>query len=241
MSLSLPSQGLLNRQTAPLVRAGSDSLKAIAALLGAGQQAFKFTPDHVRSTETFTLQRLAEGRPDYIGFSITTAMQSSNAVMFELMPMMRTEAISFIHEYYSFPKELAIATPAQAPPSYVEVEKSERSFTLERYALGATTTVQELRTSEGQFIFRGKLITVAVAFIDVAELLAIDALLTIPSLYAQYYIESGQHPIDLQRTGRMTDLYWDILRSRDNGASELFSLVKRYRSTRRTSCRRTSS
>lgn len=226
MSLSLPAQGYLNRQTAPLVRAGSDSLKAIAALLGAGQAPFKFSPDQVRSTETFTLQRLAEGRAEYLGYSITAAMQSSNAVMINLMPMMRTDAIKGIREYWAFPKALAIATPAQAPPSYVEVEKREHSFSLERYALGATTTVQELRTAEGQFIFRGKLITVAVAFIDVAELLAIDALLTIPSLYAQYYIESGQHPIDLQRTGRMTDLYWDILRSRDNGMAELLDMVR---------------
>lgn len=226
MSLSLPHPGYLGRQVAPLVRAGTDSLKAVANILGTGQKAFAFSPNDVRATETFTLQRLAEGKPEYIGFSISTAMQSSNAAIIELMPMLRTNATTFVYEYFSFPKELAIATPAQAPPSYVEVEKRSREVTLDRYALGATTTVQELRTAEGQFIFRGKLITIAVAFIDVAELLAIDAFLTLPTLYAQYYIEAGQHPLDLQRVGRMTDLYFDIMRQRDNGFAELVDMIR---------------
>lgn len=226
MALVFPSEGALNQQTSPLVRAGADALKSVANVLGSTQQNFTFNPGDVRSVETLTLQRLAEGKSDYLGFTITTAMQSSNAAIFELFPMVKASTITFFHEYYSFPKELAIATPAQAPPSYVEVEKRSREVTLERYALGATTTVQELRTAEGQFVFRGKLITVAVGFIEVAELLAIEMLLTTPSLYAQYFIEAGQHPIDLQRTGRMTDLYFDIMRRRENGFAELVDLVR---------------
>lgn len=226
MALVFPHEGALHQQTAPLVRAGADALKSVANVLGSTQQNFTFQPGDVRSVETLTLQRLAEGKSDYLGFTITTAMQSSNAAIFELFPMVKASTITFFHEYYSFPKELAIATPAQAPPSYVEVEKRSREVTLERYALGATTTVQELRTAEGQFVFRGKLITVAVGFIEVAELLAIEMLLTTPSLYAQYFIEAGQHPIDLQRTGRMTDLYFDILRRRENGFAELVDLVR---------------
>lgn len=225
MAMTTPHQGFLNRQTAPLVRAGTDSLKAIANVLGPSQKPFVFQPDQVRSVETFTLQRLAEGKPEYIGFSITTAMQSSNAAIFQLMPMMRTNAITFIQEYFEFNKELATVAPKGAPPSYIEVEKRTREVTLEHYILGATTTVQELRTAEGQFIFRGKLITLAVGFIEVAELLAIDTLLNTPSLFAQWYVEANQHPIDLQRTGRMVDLFWDILRL-DNGFAELVNWVR---------------
>jgi hypothetical protein len=221
-----PHQGILQRQTAPLTQAGSHPLRAITNVLGAPQQNFRFSPDDVRSTETFTLQRLAEGKPDYVGFTITSAMQSANPAILQVMPLVRTNAIEFVHEYFSFPQELAVETPAQAPPGYVEVEKSSRQSSLTSFALGLTSTVQELRTSEGQFIFRGKMITVAIGFIQVAELLAMRALLETPSVYAMYYVQAGQHPIDLARTGRMQDLYFDIMRRRDNGFSELVDLVR---------------
>src|SRR6056297_1539964 len=223
---STPYQGNLGRFAAPLTKSGQSPVRAITNLIGPPQQNFPFSADDVRSVETFTLQRLAEGKQDYIGFSITSAMQSANPSILEVMPMLETNAIEFQHEVFTFPKELAVQTPAQAPPGYVEVKKTSRSQTLTRIALAATTTVQELRTAEGQFIFRGKLITVAIGFIESAELMAMEALLETPSLYAEYYVKAGQHPIDLQRVGRMNDLYFDIMRRRDNGFSQLVDMVK---------------
>lgn len=232
MALNIPTSSFLDTQIAPRLKAGYDALTSVANVLGATTKNFTFTPDQVRAVETFTLQRLMEGRAEYLGFTITSAMQSANPAIFELFPMIKTNDITFSTDYYEFPKQIAIATPAQAPPSYVKVEKRSHHVTLERYSLAATTTVQELRTAEGQFIFRGKLITVAVGFIDAAELLAIQLLLTRPSFYAQYWIESGQHPFDLARAGRMTDLYFDILRRRENALPELVDLVRQSMSQR---------
>lgn len=226
MSLSTPVSGYLDRQIAPLVKSGSDSIQQLAGILGPTKNNFVFSPDQVRTSETFTLQRLAEGKSDFTGFSMSSAIQDSNPAILQLFPMLKVDNITFDHFYYSFPKALAIATPAQAPPAYVEAAKRQRSVTIERYALGATTTVQELCTAEGQFVMRGKLVTVAVGFIEVMELLAINLLLTMPTMYAEYFVKAGQSQIDLQRAGRMNDLYFDIMRRRDNGFAELVDMVK---------------
>ena len=221
----------MQTQLAPLLQAGTDSIQSVVKVLGLPQQNYPFHADHFRAVETYTLQRLAEGKQQYTGYTLTTAMASSNAQIFRVFPFKEAQAIKFMHQYFDFNKELAVQTPAQSPPGYVEVQESSSETTLNRYALGATTTVQELKTSKGQFIWRGKLIIVAIAFIETSELLAIQTLLTVPSIYAKYFVASGQHPLDLARAGRMKDLFWDILRSRENGMSELIDSMKQEFST----------
>jgi len=211
---------------APLLTGGTDSIQSVVKVLGLPQENFAFNTDQARSVETYTLQRLAEGKQQYTGYTITTAMASSNAQIFEVFSFEQAQAIEFVHQYFDFEKELAVQTPAQSPPGYVEVKESSTKTTLNRYALGATTTVQELKTSKGQFIWRGKLIIVSIAFIETSELLVIQTLLTTPSLYAQYAAASGIHPLDLARAGRMKDVLWDILRTRENGFAELVDLMQ---------------
>lgn len=222
----LPHGGPGQLQLQPLLTPGVDSIQSVVKALGLPQQNFPFTTEQNRAVETFTLQRLAAGTSQYTGFTITSAMASSNAQIFRVMPFVEATAIKFTHQYFDFHKELAVQTPAQAPPGYVEVSESETETTLNRYALGATTTVQELKTAKGQFIWRGKLIIVSIAFIETAELLAIQALLTTPSLYAQYFVQSGQHPIDLARAGRLRNEWWDILHTSENGMAELIDMIQ---------------
>lgn len=216
----------LSAQTGPLTRNGGNPLAAMAGLLGPTQQTYVYNPEHTNDTEVFTLSKLMEGKSAYIGLTITSAMQSSNAAVFRLMPMKRVDAIEFVHQTYEFPKEIAARLPEQAAPAYVKVQKSSRRMSLSRYGLAATTTVQELRTTEGQFLWRGKLITLAIGFLEVAELLAIDALLNTPTFYAKYYVERGEHLIDIARAGRLNNSYFDILRRNENGFSVLKNLVR---------------
>jgi len=216
----------MQAQLAPLLTPGSDSIHSVIKAIGLPQQNFPFHTDQQRSVETYTIQMLARGKQQYTGFTLTTAMASSNAQIFTIFPFEEAQAIKFMHQYFDFDKELAVQTPAQSPPGYVEVKESETETTLNRYALGATTTVQELKTAKGQFIWRGKLIIVSIAFIETAELLAIQALLTTPSIYAQYFVASGQHSLDLARAGRIKKEQFDILHSRDNGFSELVDMYQ---------------
>jgi len=218
--------GTLRTAEAPLVASGDNQLRALARVIGVNQQNYQFDADQVRSVEKYTLQHLAEGKPQYIGSTITSAMQSANASILEVMPMIEAEGITFRHQYYEFVRELAVETPAQAPPNYLEVQESETEATLTRHAIGITTSVQELRTSKGQFFFMGKLIQATVAFVEQAELHAMRALLEQPSFYARYYAARGQYELDLARAGRIKDEYWDILRRSDNGFFELADLVK---------------
>lgn len=225
-------QGLLQSQTQPLVVSGTDSLTSMTQVLGVSQQTFPFEPDQLKAVETMTLQRLMEGKSQYYGFTVTSMMQSANPVLLRVFPTKRTNALKHIEEFYDFPKEFAVETSAGAPPGYVKVAKSSRETTLSMYNLGATTTVQELRTSEGQFIWLGKLITVAIGFIEIAEMLVIQALLTTPSFYAQYYVKTGLHEIDLARAGRMKEIFFDILHRHDNGMAELLNAVRQDMSSR---------
>jgi len=218
--------GTLRTAEQPLVSSGDSQLRALARVIGVNQQSQPFHTDDVRSVETYTLQHLAEGKPQYLGATITSAMQSANAAIFQVMPMLQAQSIKFMHQYYEFVRELAVETPAQAPPNYLEVQESESEATLTRHAIGITTTVQELRTSKGQFFFMGKLIQATVAFIEQAELHAIRALLEQPSFYARYYAARGAYELDLARAGRIKDEYWDILRRSTNGFFELADLVK---------------
>lgn len=216
----------MQAQLHPLLVSGTDSIQSVIKAIGLPQQNFPFHTDQQRSVETYTLQALARGKQQYTGFTLTTAMASSNAQIFTVFPFTEAQAIKFMHQYFDFDKEIAVQTPAQSPPGYVEVKESETETTLNRYALGATTTVQELKTAKGQFIWRGKLIIVSIAFIETAELLAIQALLTTPSIYAQYFVASGQHSLDLARAGRIKKEQFDILHTRDNGFSELVDMYQ---------------
>lgn len=220
------NDNFLSAQTGPLTRNGGNPLSAMAGLLGPSQQSYIYNPEHTNDVETFTLSKLMEGKSAYIGLTITSAMQSSNAAVLRLMPMKRVDTTEFIYQTYEFPKEIAARLPEQTAPAYVKVQKSSRTSHLSRYGLAATTTVQELRTTEGQFLWRGKLITVAIGFLEVAELLAIEALLNTPTFYAKYYVERGEHLIDIARAGRLNNSYFDILRRNENGFSVLKNLVR---------------
>lgn len=217
-----PAQSTL----APLVAAGDHELRALARAIGVNQQSFEFHPDQVRSVETYTLQHLAQGQPQYIGQTIASAMTSANAGVLAIAPMQRASGIEFRHVYYEFVAELAVETPAQAPPNYLEVQESETSATLTRHALAVTATVQELRTSKGQFFFMGKLIYLTIAFIEQAELKLFTALIETPSAYARYTAARNQWEVDLSRAGRVKDEYWDILRRHDNGFFALRDLLE---------------
>ncbi len=210
---------------APLVASGDSELRALARAIGVNQQSFEFHPDQVRSVETYTLQHLMEGRPQYIGQTIASAMSSTNAGVLAIAPMQRAEGVEFRHVYYEFVAELAVETPAQAPPNYLEVQESETRATLTRHALAVTATVQELRTSKGQFFFMGKLIYLTIAFIEQAELKFFQALIETPSAYARYSAARNQWEMDLARAGRVKDEYWDILRRHDNGFFALRDLI----------------
>src|SRR6056297_1865993 len=226
MPYTVHNDGYLAPQTAPLTKNGVHPLVAMAVVLGPPQTNYKFDPSQVNAVENFTLSKLMEGKQDFIGITLQTVMQSANPAVFSIFEMKPTGSKDYVHISYDFPKEPAVRTAAQAPPPYVKVVKSSRSGTLSMYRLGATTSVQELRTTEGQFLWKGKLTTVAIGFIEVAELLVIESLLGTPSMYAKWYVESGQHLIDLARAGRLGDQYWDILRRNDNGFFVLMNLVR---------------
>jgi len=210
----------------PLVSPGQSQLRALSRVIGVNEQSQPFMTDDVRAVETYTLQHLAEGKAQYIGATITSVMTSANAAIFQVMPMRLAESTTFRHQYYEFVRELAVETPAQAPPNYLEVRESETTATLTRHSIGITTTAQELRTSKGQFFLIGKFTMATVAFIEQAELHAIRALLDQPSYYAQYYAARGAYELDLARAGRIKDEFWDILRRDDNGFFTLADLVK---------------
>lgn len=216
----------MHSEVAPLVSSSVSELRALARAIGVNPQRFDFHPEDVRSIEHFTLEHLAAGNPVYIGSSITSAMQSANAGIFQIMPMLRAEGIEFRHQYFEVVPELAVETPAQAPPNYLEIQESETTATLTRHALGVTATVQELRTAKGQFFFMGKLIYLTVAFVEQAELHAFQALVETPSSYAAYVAKRAAWDIDLARAGRINDDLWDILRRNENGFFVLRDLLE---------------
>ena len=210
---------------APLTKGGVSELHALSRAIGVNTQSYTFDPKDNRTVENFTLQHLAEGHPIYIGQSMASAIESANPSIFRVMPVARADGIVFRHQYFEVVKELAVETPEQAPPNYIEVRENESEATLTRHALGVTATVQELRTAKGQFFFMGKLIYLAVAFVEQFELHALRALTQNPSAYAHYVASRNVWDIDLARAGRARDEYWDIVRRHDNGFFVLRDLV----------------
>ncbi len=223
MSTGFP--GILNSQIAPLVQTGDSELRAIARAIGANQQSFLYDTNQTRAVETFTLQHLIGDSATYLSATVSSAMQSANPSIFRLAPMLRAETTRFKTQHYEFIAELAVETPAQAPPNYLEVQESEFEAGLTRHALAVTATVQELRTAKGQFFFMGKLIYLTIAFIEQAELKFFQAVVETPSVYARYAFLRNQWEIDLARVGRVKDEYWDILRRNPSGFFTLRDLV----------------
>lgn len=213
--------GNLQTDIQPLVSAGVSELRALARAIGVNPQRFEFHPEDARAIESFTLEHLAAGNPVYIGSSITSAMQSANAGIFRLMPMLRADGIEFVSQWFEVVPEIAVETPAQAPPNYLEIKERQQTATLTRHALGVTATVQELRTAKGQFFFMGKLIYLTVAFVEAAEMHAFQALVETPTAYANYVLRTAAWEMDLARAGRARDEFWDILRRSPNGFFEL--------------------
>lgn len=220
------AQGLLQSTVQPLVGTSVSSLTAVAQALGPPMMSFPHSADKARAVETLTLQRILEDKNAYLGFSIVTLMNSANPAMIELFPIKLTNALEHIQDFYEFPKEIAMHTSPGAAPGQSGSVKTQRKWTLTQYNFGQSTTVQELRTTEGQFVWKGKLIILAIAFIEVAEMLVIQALLDTPSYYAEYFVKRGEHEINLNRAGRMKDIFFDCLHRSDNGMAELTNAVR---------------
>jgi len=219
-------QGILQSQTQPLVGAGVSAVAAMTRVLGVTNVQYPHNPDDANPVETLSIQRILEGKNEYNGFSIISMMESANPVLLQLFPMKPTNTLTHIQEFYDFPKEFAVETAPGSAPGYSKSAKTQKSYTLTQYRFGAKTTLQELRTEEGMFVWYGKLIVLAIAFIEVAEMLVIKCLLEVPTYYAEYYVKTGQHEIDLARAGRMKDMFFDILHRRENGMAELVNVVR---------------
>lgn len=233
--MSTPSaQGLLHSTTQPLVTAGANSLASVVQVLGPPNISFPHSADSAQAVETLTLQRILENKNAYQGFSIVTLMESANPAMLELFPTKLTNTLTHVQDFYEFPKEMAMHTSPGAAPGQSGTAKTTRTWTLTQYNFGQSTTVQELRTTEGQFVWKGKLIILAIAFIEVAEMLVVQCLLDTPSYYAEYFVHRGLHEIDLARAGRMKDLFFDILHRSDNGMAELVNAVRQDMSGQRS-------
>jgi hypothetical protein len=219
-------QGVLHSQTQPLVTAGISAVQAMTRVLGVSNVQYPHNPDDANPVETLSIQRILEGKNEYNGFSIISMMESANPVLLQLFPMKPTNTLTHIQEFYDFPKEFAVETAPGSAPGYSKSAKTQKSYTLTQYRFGAKTTLQELRTEEGMFVWYGKLIVLAIAFIEVAEMLVIKCLLEVPTYYAEYYVKTGLHEIDLARAGRMHDMFFDILHRRENGMAELLNAVR---------------
>lgn len=217
--------GYLSSDYSPLVASGVSELRALARAIGVSTQEYRYNPSDNRTIENFALHQLIGDDFQVMGQNIVSVLESANAGIFAIMPLLRAEGINFRHYYYEVVPELAVETSAQAPPNYLEVAKSSTEATLTRHALGVTATVQELRTAEGQFFFMGKLAYLAVAFTEQAELHAFRAITDTPSSWALYAASRNVWDIDLARVGRVKDEYWDILRRVENGFFVLRDLI----------------
>lgn len=219
-------EGVMRSTTAPLTMTGANALASMAQVLGVSNMRYNFNPNEENPSEVMGLQRALEGKNAFVGYSLVSMMVSANPAMLQLFPVKRTNTLTHEYHYIDFPKQFAVETSPGAAPGFPTFAKSKRTATLTQYQFGATTTFQELRHSEGLTIWYGKLIVMATAFIEAAEMLVVQCLLDMPSYYAQYFIQTGKHQIDLARAGRLHDLFFDILHRRDNGMAELVDAVR---------------
>lgn len=219
-------ESVLRSTTQPLTNSGANALASLTQVLGVTNMNYVHNPDEENPAEVMGLQRALEGKNAYVGFSLISMMTSANPALLQLFPVKRTNTLTHEYNYIDFPKEFAVETSPGSAPGYPTFAKSKRTATLTMYQFGATTTFQELRHSEGLMIWYGKLITLAISFTEVAESLVVQCLLDTPSYYAEYFIKSGKHEIDLSRAGRLHDLFFDILHRRENGMAELIDAVR---------------
>ena len=219
-------EGVLRSTTAPLTMAGANALASMTQVLGVPNIHYPLNRDEENPAEVMALERALAGKNAFLGYSLVSMMVSANPAMLQLFPVKRTNTLTHEYHYIDFPKEFAVETSPGAAPGYPTFAKSKRTATLSQYQFGATTTFQELRHSEGLTIWYGKLIVMATAFIETAEMLVVQCLLETPSYYAEYYVKTGKHEIDLARAGRLHDLFFDILHRRENGMAELVDAVR---------------
>mgnify|MGYP001251366674 CR=1 FL=1 len=219
-------EGVLRSTTAPLTATGANQIATMAQVFGVTNINYVHNPDEENPAEVMSLQRALEGKNAFAGQSLLAMMTSANPVLLQLFPVKRTNTLTHEYHYIDFPKEFAVETSPGSAPGYGTFAKSKRTATLSMYQFGARTTFQELRHSEGVTIWYGKLITMAICFIEAAEALVIQCLLDTPSFYAEYFVKTGKHEIDLARAGRLHDLFFDVLHRRDNGMAELVDAVR---------------
>ena len=220
------NEGVLRSTTQPLVDSGRSWVSTMTNVLGLSNHKFPHNPVNETPAETMPIQRALEGKNNHIPATLISMMVSANPVLLQLFPVKRTNTLTTEFETLDFPKEFALETAPGSAPAYPTFATGKRSVTCSMYQFGATTTFQELRHAEGLTIWYGKLITMCNAFIEIAEMSVVQALLEVPSYFAEYFIKTGLHEIDLARAGRMHDLFFDVLRRRQNGFAELVNAVR---------------
>jgi hypothetical protein len=187
-----------------------------------------FDPRHNLQQELFSKTELFEGRVKYLGtFFRGMLFESHNPfILRDLLVPKRRDDINFAYQYYEFPRLPAIATAEQAPAVRVTAVRKSASATMERYSLAVEDSAQAQRTTEGQMILAGKILSMAMGFIEMMEINGFRAMLEQPTFYRRYWLEAQIHDFNFDAKVDTETWQFDALHKTPNGFASLLNAVR---------------
>lgn len=216
------------QQDAFNVAQGDATSDVFGALLGPPKRRMEFDPRHNLAQELFSKTELFEGRLRYLGtFFRGMLFESHNPfVLRRLLPPRRRDDVNFVYQYYEFPRIPAIATAAQAPAHRVTAIRKSSTATMERYSLAVEDSAMSQRTTEGQMLLAGKILSMAMGFIEMMEINGFRALLEQPAYYRRYWLEAQLHAFDFDSRVDIETWQFDALHKNKNGFASLLNAVR---------------